>query len=142
VVTRNNVGYRQDLVPCAEDASDSERRVPGPLHLPAQVLPVLGGGASKVLLWTRDCARDVQYKLEWDTTDVHQLLGEAVTRGRFIGSEWCSQRPTGPSAACDAYSIVRVKWNQFAKRSLSTEYYVKFALSKNGANILVVSCHV
>lgn len=82
MVTRTNVGYRQDLVPCAEDARDSDRRVPGPLHRLDDVLAVLGTGPGSIILWTRDCASDVQYKLNWEMTDVHQLLGDGGHSGK------------------------------------------------------------
>lgn len=142
MVTRKNVGYRQDLEPCAEDATEAQRKVLGPLHAAELVLAVLGDGPSRVFLWTQQCGDYVRRKLEWDTDDVRHLLIEATTRGRFIGSEWCSQQPKGPVAACDAYSIICEEWNQFAKRTLRSEYYVKFAVSKNGLNILVASCHL
>lgn len=142
MVNRKNIGYRQDLVLCAEDASGAERAVPGPLHGKTDVLAVLSQGSSSVVLWTDECGKDVTYKLEWEIVDVHYLLGEAVVRGRFLGSEWCAQRPMGPVAACDAYSIVREEWNQYARRDLRSEYYVKFALSRTGKSILVASCHL
>lgn len=114
----------------------------GPLYPRAQVEAILAKGAMTVVLWTEDCNSDVVVKLGWETSDVVALVKHALSTGRFKGSEWCDQRPSGPVAACDAYSVKNIEWNQAAKKDLPVEYYVKFAISKPGTHLLVASCHV
>lgn len=65
---------------------------------------------------------------------VAQLIHEAISTGRFIGSEWCEQEPVGPIAPCDAYEVTRSKGKH-------KKLYVKFAISRRGMTVLTISCH-
>lgn len=113
-----------------------------PLYPVDEVLDLLEKhGADALRLWTTKCQRDVQ-DLVLDHDDVAELLQLALRRGQFRNAQWCQQKPCGPWAACDAYTVTRSEWNDAAFKSLDIEYYVKFALSKNGTLLLVVSCHV
>jgi len=76
-----------------------------------------------------------------DSEELFVLFTEALSKGRFIGSEWCQQQPTGPWAACDAYSLVRREWMSAARRELDMEYYIKFAIGISGTILLLASCH-
>lgn len=145
VTSYRNVCQRQDLQPPAPAAFDNARKLPAtgvPLYEPASVSALLAKGASAVLLWTKDCQRDVIAKLDLDTDGVAALLREAVEGGRFIGSEWCRQAPDGPVAACDVYVLRRHEWNNYAHRMLAIDYYIKFAVSTTGAFLLIASCHL
>ena len=113
----------------------------GPLYLPKDVLALLDIGESHTILWTRKCTNDVG-GLAYDIREVQVLLKEAITRGRYVNSEWCVQKPTGPWAACDAYRLSRDEWIDRAHKKMRIEYYVKFAIGKTGKVLLLVSCHL
>jgi len=113
----------------------------GPLYPADEVLALLAGsGSQAVRAWTNKCHSDMQ-KWSLDTEDLVELIEVAVRSGHFRGAEWCVQRPNGPWAACDAYSLVRREWIPHARREMDMEYYLKFAIAKTGKLLLVVSCH-
>lgn len=122
--------------------SGDNRSIPyGPLYPADEVLRLLEGkGHDAIHLWTRKGIAD-QQKYGHDSETILELLELALTRGCFLGSQWCQQRENGPWAACDAYSFWRDEWMPVAHKSLSVEYYLKFALNKTGIVLLVVSCH-
>ncbi|SEJ06527.1 hypothetical protein SAMN04244572_02616 [Azotobacter beijerinckii] len=128
--------------PPSPDEAAGRKISGGPLYPEAEVLELLGtqGGAA-VKAWSQDCIRDVQ-KLELDDDDLAGLIGEAVRRGRFRGAEWCVQKPDGPWAACDAYSLCRSEWIEAAGKEMPAEYYIKFAIGKMGPLLLLASCHL
>ncbi len=114
----------------------------GPLYPAAKALALLAGsGAQAIQVWTKKCADDMQ-KWSLDTDDLCELMATAVRSGRFRGAEWCVQRPNGPWAACDAYSVVRREWIAHARREIDVEYYIKYAIAKTGQLLLVFSCHL
>lgn len=118
------------------------RTIPnGPLYPPAEVLQLLEAlSEDAVLAWTVKCIADLQ-KWNLDAEDLVELLRIAVTRGKFRKSEWCVQEPEGPWAACDSYIVTRKEFIEKAYRDMDIEYYLKFAISKTGIVMLVVSCH-
>lgn len=138
---RRNIGQWQDQAPPADLETADRQIAGGPRYDPNKVLALLNLGSSSVYLWTRESNHEVTVKLEWDLDDVAALVKAAIQNGRFIGSEWCAQKPGGPVAACDAYSLKNIEWNAAAKRDLTVEYYVKFAISLTGAILLICSCH-
>lgn len=143
MVTRKNVGFWQHGPVPPPGASDAARAIPGgPVYPPSQVQRILEGGEESIVLWTEDCNSDVSVKLGWDTGDVASLLACALRYGVFKGTVWCDQKPHGPVAACDSYVVRNREWNEAAKKDLLVEYYIKFAISKTGTHLLVVSCHV
>lgn len=112
----------------------------GPIYDKADLLKLIECSNS-IRLWTKKCIKDVQ-RHDLDVPAVAVLLRGAVTKGRFLGSEWCESKPGGPVAACDAYSFRKMEWNDAAKKDLLVEYYLKFAIAKTGTIVLVISCHV
>jgi hypothetical protein len=120
----------------------ADRTIPGgPLYPAHEILELLASGGSQVITtWTQKCVADVQ-KWSLDTDDLFQLLELAVRNGRFRGAEWCAQKPNGPWAACDAYSVIRMEWIATAHKEMNMEYYIKFAIGKTGKILLLVSCH-
>lgn len=118
------------------------RKIPGgPLYAANRVLEVLDKGEESTRAWTRKCIGDLQ-KYALDGKDAVELLTEALQYGRYRDSEWCEQRPGGPWAACDAYTLVRKEWIPYAHKEFQIEYYIKFAIAKTGTVILLVSCHL
>lgn len=113
----------------------------GPLYEAERVFGILGAGEESTRAWTRKCKDDLQ-KYTLDATDVVELLTEALRYGRYRDSEWCEQRPKGPWAACDAYTLTRKEWIPHAHKEFHIEYYIKFAIAKTGTVILLVSCHL
>lgn len=112
-----------------------------PLYPTAEVLDLLDKRSTGAFtLWTNDCQKDVQ-NLELDHDGVMELIRYALSNGRFLNAQWCQQRPGGPWAACDAYSVIRSEWIDAAFKSFNIQYYVKFALNKSGKLLLLVSCH-
>lgn len=114
----------------------------GPLYPASEVQTLLAqGGGQAISAWTRKSKNDLQ-KYSLDLEQVCTLLEEALRNGRYKGAQWCVQRPDGPWAACDAYQLVRDEWIENAHKFMRMEYYIKFALSKTGQVLLLVSCHL
>ena len=126
--------------PPSKDAGDKEREVAGgPKYPKAQVLALLAD--VRVRAWTKDCIKDIA-NLGLDISEVSALAADAVSHGKFKGSIWCTQSPDGPSAICDAYVLKRKEWNSSSRKELICEYYIKLAIGRSGAVILLVSCHI
>jgi len=122
------------------EADHQNRRIAGgPLYFEAEVLAALADQGAT--FWTRRSAENAQ-ELGLDHGDVAELLRDALRLGRYHGSEWCEQKPSGPWAASDVYLLSRREWNDNAFRELPIDYYLKFALAKSGRVVLTVSCHV
>lgn len=120
---------------------ESRKITSGPLYPAEEVLALLANpGSQAIHAWTDKCGRDMQ-KWSLDADDLCELLEVALKAGRFLGAEWCVQRPNGPWAACDAYALVRQEWIPYAHREIDMGYYIKFAIAKTGKVLLVVSCH-
>lgn len=122
-------------------AGEARKIIGGPLYKTARVLSILRSGEESARAWTRRCKDDLQ-KYTLDAADTVELLTEAIQYGRYRDSEWCEQRPTGPWAACDAYTLTRKEWIPYAHKEFTIEYYIKFAIAKTGTVILLVSCHL
>ena len=123
------------------EGSRADRKLSGgPLHPAHEILELLANDSSHVIPWTEKCIKDVQ-KWELDGDDLRELAELAIRNGRFKGAEWCKQKPQGPWAACDAYSVIRREWIAAAHREMDMEYYIKFAISKTGNILLLASCH-
>jgi len=140
MVTTRIVSRFTDSPPPNENAC---RKIPGDRLYPAgEVLGVLENSSSEaVRAWTEKCTKDLQ-SLTIDADDLCDLIRAAVQTGRFRGAEWCVQKPSGPWAACDAYSLTRQEYVPNAHRNMNVEYYVKFAIAKTGKLLLVASCHL
>ncbi len=93
------------------------------------------------LPWTRRCIRDVQ-SLSLDADYIKSMLIKAVTKGRFLGSEWCQGSKPGVWAACDAYSFEHSFWCQAMHKELNNEFYIKFFVNITGNVVLTVSLHL
>lgn len=113
-----------------------------PIYKAIEVMEILeaqGGGSVKPA--TKKCVDDV-LRLEFDGDDLTGLISAAMENGRFIDSEWCELKGGGPWAACDAYSLRCKQWVENANKEMIIEYYVKFAIGKNGNILLLASCHL
>lgn len=133
-----NISRHDGALPAA---SDSRNIRGGALYPIADVRQLLATDGQNVTLWTESSRTDAQ-RLCLTTEYVAELVRLALSRGTYKGSEWCEQgtRP-GPVAACDVYTVTRMEWNQYAFKELPCEYYLKFAISKTGKLLLIVSCH-
>ena len=109
-----------------------------PLY-PLDRVRVLASDPKQVRLWTRKIAKDVR-NMVWSEVDVAELLAELQPH-QYIDSEWCTNG-SGAWAACDAYAVQRREWVSTVNKEMNMEYFVKFAIGKTGALVLVVSCHV
>lgn len=122
------------------DEGASRKIAGGSLYERASVLAVLEQGETAIVPWTRKCISDLK-KHELDHLDVIRLIQTALAQGRHKGSEWCTDKPGGVWAACDSYQVVEKCWVPAAHKEMDFEYYLKFAIGKNGRVILTVSCH-
>jgi len=93
-----------------------------------------------VHLWSRDCAEDVR-SLSIDETGVADLICKLSSEG-YRDSEWCKGRNDHFVAACDSYVLREREYNEVAYKYMDVEYFMKFALKKNGDLVLVASCHL
>lgn len=89
--------------------------------------------------WTEKCRKDVRKWFDDDLQRVADLIG-SLKESDYIDSEWC-ENGKGAVAACDAYSIRRVERAPANGQVLRMEYFLKFAVSKTGTLVLMVSCH-
>ncbi|KEQ19307.1 hypothetical protein [Endozoicomonas numazuensis] len=122
-------------------AGDEGRRIltGSPLYPSGLINKLLEKGCVGFEIWTKKGLQNLK-KWRLDHDDVLELLKIAITNGRYLGSLWCVQKPTGPWAACDHYSVMRKEWCEAAFKDMVFEYYVKFAVNKSGKLLLVVSC--
>ena len=108
----------------------------GPLYDLARV-KVLTELPDAVNLWTAKARRDVA-NLAMAPADVGGMIRQLTERD-YRDSEWCDN---GKSyAACDAYALKRSEYIEHAGKWFPMEYFVKFAESKTGRLVLIVSCH-
>ena len=109
----------------------------GPLYdlLRVQAL----AGDSQLNAWTEKCRKDVR---KWFDDDLERVANLILTLKPkdYIDSEWC-ENGKGAIAACDAYSLNMTETAPATGKPVQMEYFVKFAVSKNGALVLIVSCH-
>jgi len=94
--------------------------------------------AGSLFLWTTKCRRDVP-NLGWVEDDVADLI-RSLNPSDYKDSEWCDNG-RGAWAACDAYVIRRREWIEAARKEMTVEYFLKFAIGKTGTLVLMVSCH-
>lgn len=131
--------YRADTIP---PIGGNRKIAGGPLYRAEEVLELLADVEGRpVVAWSKKCFQDSD-KLGFDQRDLCELVALAISNGNFLGAEWCIQLDYGPWAACDAYSIVRKEWIPKAYKEMSFEYYVKFAISRSGKQVLLASCHL
>lgn len=136
MVNNKNLSRFQGLPP---ENDQCDRKISGgPLYPTSDVVQALEAALPQ--LWTRKCIADVA-NLGLEQEDVAGLLREALTQNNFRESEWCQQSTDGPWAACDAYDLTRMEWNEHAHKELRCDYYLKFAIGLTGRLVLTISCH-
>lgn len=109
----------------------------GPLYSLERVQGLVSAPV-QLRLWTKRCRVKVQ-ELGWDAEDVAELV-QCLSLHDYKDSEWC-ENGKGAWAACDAYAIRRREWVEAARKEMTVEYFLKFAIGKTGALVLMVSCH-
>jgi len=116
---------------------ESRKIASGPLYdlVKIKAMTMVPGSVN---FWTRKCRHDAA-NLNLDTGDVGALIRELAERD-YRDSEWCDDGK-GAWAACDAYKLTRKEFNTNAEKWYQMEYFLKFAESRNGALVLIVSCH-
>lgn len=96
---------------------------------------------NKIHLATPKCIKDAR-NLGFDDDGVSKLLSQLSPRD-YKYSEWCCCGTSGIHyAACDAYVLKRHEYNETTFSTNEIEYFLKFALKKNGDLVIVVSCHL
>ena len=118
--------------------SGNSRKIPGgPLYRLCDV-QALTLESNVLNLWTKDCRNNV-VDLGFDAADVGGLIRELTTRD-YRDSEWC-ENGRGAVAACDAYTLRRIEFREKIGKTFPIKYYLKFAVARSGALLLIVSCH-
>lgn len=119
-------------------AEGASRKIAGgPLYDLARI-HALAGAVHGVRFWTRSSELEA-LDLNIDTEDVAQWLLELTPRD-YRDSEWCEDGRRA-WAACDAYVLRRSEWIAAAHKYMPVDYFLKFAIARSGALILMVSCH-
>lgn len=109
----------------------------GPLYDLARVHALAKDNKLNAL--TKKCRNDVDKFFAGDYEEVAELI-LCLKEKDYIDSEWC-ENGGGGIAACDAYSVRRAEELPVTGKRCTFEYFLKFAISKTGALVLVVSCH-
>lgn len=109
----------------------------GPLYDLARIQQLVARHGA-VRFWTRKSEFDAS-ELNLDVADIAQWLQE-LRQQDFRNSEWCTNGSRA-WAACDAYVLRRSEWIAAARKNMPVDYFLKFALAKTGALVLMVSCH-
>jgi len=124
-----------DGVPPAD--GETRKIAGGPLYDLARV-KVLTELPDAVNLWTAKARRDVA-NLTMAPADVGGMIRQLTERD-YRDSEWCDNGK-GCCAACDAYALTRDEYVEHAGKSYRMVYFLKFAESRTGRLVLIVSCH-
>ena len=111
----------------------------GPLYDLARVKQLVDN-ADCINLFTRTCISEVHKLFDSDTEQVAALI-QALNTHDYLDSEWCENGKSG-IAACDAYRIRRSEVVVATNKPATVEYFLKFAVSKTGKLVLLVSCHL
>jgi len=126
--------------PVPEDAIAGRNRLISktPIYEHAKVLALAED--QDVNLWSSGSRRDAT-KWSLDIDDLSDLIASAIQGGRFVRAEWCQQCTNGPWAACEAWTVTRSEWIDNAGKWMEITYYLKFAISRTGTILLMVSNH-
>jgi hypothetical protein len=110
----------------------------GPLYSLERVKALIQD-ENRLQAWTEKCRKDVRKWFDDDWQSVVDLLG-SLESGDYIDSEWC-ENGKGAIAACDAYSYRVTETAPATGKPIRMDYFLKFAVSKTGTLVLMVSCH-
>jgi len=109
--------------------------------VPLYSLPDVKAAARKrVNLWAKDCIEDVRL-LGLDEMGVASLICR-LSPSDYRDSEWCCNGNNKVIAACDSYVLKAREYCEVAFKYIDVEYFIKFALKKNGDLVIVASCHL
>lgn len=134
MVTLKNLSAYDGLLP----NEGEDRKIAGePLYGLAKI-QALTELPDSVLFWTAKCRRDAA-NLTLEPAAVGAMIRE-LKEENYRDSEWCDNGK-GYLAACDAYTLTRDEYRENAGKLLRTTYFLKFAESKTGRLVLIVSCH-
>jgi hypothetical protein len=113
----------------------------GPLYKIDELLGFIRrSGPDGIRQWTTQCISDV-VQLGLDNADLADLVAHGLKTGTWLGSEWCQRNDDRFWAACDAYRFNRREQLPRISRQSDCEYYLKLAISKTGALLLLISFH-
>lgn len=110
----------------------------GPLYGKQQVSELCTKQA--VNLWTKESILDAR-KLNLETPEIAQLIHKALNEGKYENSQWCQSKNSGPWAACDSYAISVSRFMLPECKEILVTLYFKFAISKTGGALLIISNH-
>ena len=110
----------------------------GPLYDLGRIQAIVSD-ETKIQQWTEKCRKDIVKWFDSDTDQVIDLIAQ-LRESDYVDSEWCTNG-RGAVAACDAYKVERFEVVPRMNKPVRVEYYLKFAVGKTGALVLLVSCH-
>lgn len=134
MVTFKNLSAYDGLLP---NVGEDRKIAGGPLYGLAKI-QALTELPDSVLFWTAKCRRDAA-NLILEPDDVGAMIRELKERN-YRDSEWCDNGK-GSLAACDTYTLTRDEYLSNAGKWFRTTYFLKFAESRTGRLVLIVSCH-
>lgn len=134
MVTFKNLSAHDGVPPAV---GETRKIAGGPLYALARI-KALTKLPDAVNLWTAKARRDVA-NLAMDPADVGGMIRQLTERD-YRDSEWCDNGK-GSCAACDAYALTRDEYVEHAGKSYRMVYFLKFAESRTGKLVLMVSCH-
>lgn len=100
--------------------------------------------ADNLILATRYANQNAE-DLALDTDDISQMI-QQLEVNNYRNSEWC--KITKPKknkqrvAAADSYKLRLTKYNEFAHKYLSAEYYLKFFIDQGQIRVEMISIHL
>lgn len=110
----------------------------GPIYSKQQVFELCTKQA--VNLWTKESILDAR-KLNLEIPEIALLIHKALNEGKYENSQWCQSKNSGSWAACDSYAISISRFMLPECKEILVTLYFKFAISKAGSALLVISNH-
>lgn len=93
-----------------------------------------------ISLWTKESILDAR-NLNLGIPEIAQLINKALNEGKYENSQWCQSKNSGSWAACDSYAISISRFMLPECKEIVVTLYFKFAISRTGAALLVISNH-
>lgn len=110
----------------------------GPLYSSEQVIDLCK--KESLVLWTEKSKLDARdYRLT--IPELAEYIQKCFEVGRYEASEWCLKGSSGPWAAGDGYALTISKFMLPEMAIIDVEFYFKFAISKTGTTLLMISNH-
>ena len=125
--------------PPAELGGGRVKITAGPLYGLARVQALIED-ENNLMIVTDKGRKDFRKWFDDDLQQIADLIG-LLMESDYIDSEWCETGKGAAIAACDAYRLRVNESDPVTGRRDQMQYFLKFAVSKTGAVVLMLSCH-